>query len=161
MLSHSLVCSIFIKNYLYFTFSEQLEGISRKLIKENGLQAGLGFPTGLSLNHCAAHWTPNGGDKTVLQYDDVLKIDFGTQIKGEKMPTVIQQNRILKSTPSTFFCCNFQSSPGRIIDCAFTMTFDPKYDKLVEAVRDATNTGIRVSVVAIKLFPQFIVFKNL
>ena len=25
------------------------------------------------------------------------------------------------------------------------MTFNPKYDKLLEAVRDATNTGIRVS----------------
>jgi methionyl aminopeptidase len=30
----------------------------------------------------AAHWTPNGGDKTVLQYDDVMKLDFGTHING-------------------------------------------------------------------------------
>lgn len=35
---------------------------------------------------------------------------------------------------------------GRIIDCAFTLTFDPKYDKLVEAVREATNTGIKVNI---------------
>lgn len=34
--------------------------------------------------------------------------------------------------------------PGRIIDCAFTVTFNPKYDKLLEAVKDATNTGIKV-----------------
>lgn len=33
---------------------------------------------------------------------------------------------------------------GRIIDCAFTVTFNPKYDKLLEAVREATNTGIKV-----------------
>lgn len=33
---------------------------------------------------------------------------------------------------------------GRIIDCAFTVTFNPRYDKLLEAVRDATNTGIKV-----------------
>lgn len=33
---------------------------------------------------------------------------------------------------------------GRIIDCAFTVTFNPKYDKLLEAVKDATNTGIKV-----------------
>jgi methionyl aminopeptidase len=32
---------------------------------------------------------------------------------------------------------------GRVIDCAFTLTFDNKYDKLVEAVRAATNTGIK------------------
>lgn len=35
----------------------------RALVEENGLEAGLGFPTGLSLNNCAAHYSPNGGDK--------------------------------------------------------------------------------------------------
>ena len=33
---------------------------------------------------------------------------------------------------------------GRIVDSAFTMTFEPTYDKLLEAVKAATNTGIRV-----------------
>lgn len=61
----------------------------------------------------AAHYTPNPGDNTVLGYDDVCKIDFGTHIKG------------------------------RIIDCAFTVAFNPTYDKLLEAVKDATNTGLR------------------
>lgn len=93
---------------------EELENTARKLINENGLQAGLAFPTGCSRNHVAAHYTPNTGDKTVLEYDDVTKIDFGTHING------------------------------RIIDCAFTLTFNPKYDALVQAVRDATNTGIKV-----------------
>uniref|UniRef100_A0A8C4WVC3 Peptidase M24 domain-containing protein n=1 Tax=Eptatretus burgeri TaxID=7764 RepID=A0A8C4WVC3_EPTBU len=92
---------------------ERLEACSRALIKENGFKAGLAFPTGCSLNNCAAHYTPNAGDSTVLQYDDVCKIDFGTHING------------------------------RIIDCAFTVTFNPKYDKLLEAVKDATNTGIK------------------
>ncbi|CAB1313376.1 unnamed protein product [Coregonus sp. 'balchen'] len=77
--------------------------ICRRLIKENGLKAGLAFPTGCSINHVAAHYTPNAGDPTVLQYDDVCKIDFGTHING------------------------------RIIDCAFTVTFNPKYDRLLEA----------------------------
>lgn len=35
----------------------------RALVEANGLESGLGFPTGLSLNHCAAHYTPNAGDK--------------------------------------------------------------------------------------------------
>ena len=48
---------------------------------------GLAFPTGCSLNHCAAHYTPNAGDKTVLQYDDVCKIDFGTHVNGEVTKT--------------------------------------------------------------------------
>ena len=63
--------------------SETLEKTSRKMINENGLDAGLAFPTGCSLNHCAAHYTPNAGDPTVLGYDDVCKVDFGTHINGQ------------------------------------------------------------------------------
>ncbi|CAM0909561.1 unnamed protein product [Alopecurus aequalis] len=92
---------------------ETLENMVRKLIKENGLQAGIAFPTGCSLNWVAAHWTPNSGDKTVLQYDDVMKLDFGTHIDGY------------------------------IVDCAFTVTFNPMFDPLLQATRDATNTGIK------------------
>ncbi|KAF2353467.1 Peptidase M24A methionine aminopeptidase subfamily 2 [Trinorchestia longiramus] len=90
-----------------------IESMNRTLIKENGLSAGLAFPTGCSINHCAAHYTPNAGDTTVVNYSDVCKIDFGVHVNG------------------------------RVIDCAFTLTFDEKYDKLVEAVRAATNTGIK------------------
>lgn len=100
---------------------EELENTARKMIGEKGLEAGLAFPTGCSRNHCAAHYTPNAGDPTVLMYDDVTKIDFGTHIKG------------------------------RIIDCAFTLSFNPKYDKLLEAVKDATNTGIREAGIDVRL----------
>ena len=53
---------------------ETLEDLVRKLIDEKGLEAGIAFPTGCSLNRVAAHWTPNSGDKTVLQYNDVMKL---------------------------------------------------------------------------------------
>ncbi|KAJ8047458.1 Methionine aminopeptidase 2 [Holothuria leucospilota] len=100
---------------------EKLEEASRRTINENGLDAGLAFPTGCSLNHCAAHYTPNAGDNTVLQYDDVCKIDFGTHIKG------------------------------RIIDCAWTVAFNPKYQPLLDAVKDATNTGIKEAGIDVRL----------
>lgn len=58
---------------------EKLEDCSQKLIKENGLNAGLVFPIGCSLN-CAEHYTPNAGDKIFLQYDDICKIDFGLHV---------------------------------------------------------------------------------
>ena len=51
-----------------------LEDTVRKLIQANGFESGIAFPTGCSLNNVAAHWTPNAGDKTVLQYDDVMKL---------------------------------------------------------------------------------------
>lgn len=100
---------------------ERLEETNRRLVKENGLQAGIGFPTGCSVNHVAAHYTPNCGDETVLQYGDVMKVDFGTQIDG------------------------------RIIDCAWTVTFDPKFDPLLAAVKEATNTGVRASGIDVQM----------
>lgn len=93
--------------------ADLVEDGTRALVEENGLDSGIGFPTGLSLNNCAAHYTPNAGDNIVLQHGDVLKVDFGVHVKG------------------------------RIVDSAFTMTFEPTYDKLLEAVKEATNTGIR------------------
>lgn len=33
---------------------------------------------------------------------------------------------------------------GRIVDSAFTMAFDHTYDKLLEAVKASTDTGVRV-----------------
>ena len=59
--------------------------MNRTLIQENGLKAGLAFPTGVSINHCAAHYTPNAGDTTVFKYEDVMKLDFGTHINGKKL----------------------------------------------------------------------------
>jgi len=44
--------------------AELIENGTRALVEEDGLKRGIGFPTGLSLNHCAAHYTPNAGDKT-------------------------------------------------------------------------------------------------
>lgn len=44
--------------------AEMIENGTRALVEEEGLESGVGFPTGLSLNHCAAHYTPNAGDTT-------------------------------------------------------------------------------------------------
>lgn len=44
----------------------EIESTNRRLIEASGLDAGIAFPTGASLNHVAAHWTPNIGDETVL-----------------------------------------------------------------------------------------------
>jgi methionyl aminopeptidase len=112
------------------TLTEIAEGIEngvRHLTGHQGLEpgdnirGGMGFPTGLSINHCAAHYTPNAGNKMVLQQGDVMKVDFGAHING------------------------------RIVDSAFTMTFDPVYDNLLAAVKDATNTGIREAGIDVRM----------
>ncbi|KAI4262122.1 MAG: hypothetical protein L6R42_002695 [Xanthoria sp. 1 TBL-2021] len=87
----------------------------------DNLKGGMGFPTGLSLNHCAAHFTPNAGNKTILQKEDVMKVDFGVHING------------------------------RIVDSAFTMAFDPVYDNLLAAAKDATNAGVREAGIDVRM----------
>jgi len=94
---------------------QRLERKTHELISANGLECGWGFPTGCSLNWVAAHYTPNYGDNTVLQYDDVCKLDFGVQVGG------------------------------RIVDCAFTIAFNPKYDTIIEASQEGTNAGIKAA----------------
>lgn len=107
---------------LMWDIGENIENTTRAMTEsQNPLESGVGFPTGLSLNHCAAHYTPNKGDKTVLGKDDVLKVDIGVHVNGH------------------------------IVDSAFTMTFNDKYDTLLEAVKDATNTGIREAGIDVRL----------
>ena len=105
--------------------AENIEDAVRALTGHQGLEegdnilGGMGFPCGLSINNCAAHYTPNAGNKVVLQQGDVMKVDFGSHING------------------------------RIVDSAFTMAFDPVYDNLLAAAKDATNTGVRVRIAPI------------
>ncbi|EPS36624.1 hypothetical protein H072_9863 [Dactylellina haptotyla CBS 200.50] len=88
----------------------------------DGLKAGMGFPTGLCLNHEVAHYTPNPGQKdVVLKHEDVMKVDFGVHINGW------------------------------IVDSAFTMSFDPTYDNLLAAVKDATNAGIKAAGIDVRI----------
>ncbi|SCV01495.1 LANO_0F12046g1_1 [Lachancea nothofagi CBS 11611] len=89
--------------------------------KDRPKSQGVGFPTGVSLNHCAAHFTPNAGDQTILRYEDVMKVDIGVQVNGY------------------------------IVDSAFTVTFDHKYDNLLKAVEEATNTGVREAGIDVRL----------
>ena len=102
--------------------AQEIEDGVRALTTHQGLEpgdalkAGMAFPTGLCLNNVAAHWIPNPGAKEViLDYNDVLKVDFGVHVNG------------------------------RIVDSAFTVSFNPVHDNLVAAVKAATNTGLKVS----------------
>lgn len=42
--------------------AEMIEDGTRALVEESGFESGIGFPTGLSVNEVAAHYTPNAGD---------------------------------------------------------------------------------------------------
>lgn len=56
-----------------------------------------------------------------MQYNDVMKLDIGTHVNGY------------------------------IVDSAFTVAFNPKYDPLLAAVRAATNEGVKQAGVDVRL----------
>ena len=95
------------------TIAELIESTTRKLTNNIGINYGIGFPTGLSLNNCAAHYSPYKNNDRIFTNNDILKIDYGVEVNGF------------------------------IIDSAFTVYFDNKYDTLSKAVKEATYTGIK------------------
>lgn len=90
-----------------------IEDNTRKFTNNIGLNNGIGFPASLAVSNCAAHYHPLDKSDLVVSYDDNIKIDFGVIVNGW------------------------------IVDSAFSIYFDPKYDKLHEAVKECTDTGIR------------------
>lgn len=102
--------------------ANMIEDGTRALVEEDGFESGIGFPTGLSINECAAHYTPNPGDTKELKQGDIIKVDFGVHVKG------------------------------RIVDSAFTLNFaDPEWDTLLQAVNEATKTGVAEAGIDVRL----------
>lgn len=74
---------------------------------------GIGFPCGISINNCVAHYHPNMNIKYIFDINDVIKIDYGIEINGW------------------------------IVDSAFTHVFNDNNDILLKAVNEATEMGLK------------------
>ncbi len=72
------------------------------------------FPTNLSINEIAAHYTPVVNDKTIVPDNAVIKIDIGVHIDGY------------------------------IADTATTVTCNPVYEPLLEATRKALEAALSI-----------------
>ncbi|KAI5133838.1 methionyl aminopeptidase [Nematocida ausubeli] len=95
--------------------AEFIENGTRTVLGQ-GYNKGIGFPTGLSLNSCAAHDSPNPKSQpVVLTANDVLKVDFGTHVNGY------------------------------IIDSAFTVCFNPDYNNLLLAARESVYECLKIA----------------
>ena len=80
------------------------------------LNAGIGFPVGVGVNNCVAHYTPNYEDSDyMISNNDIIKIDYGVHYNG------------------------------MIIDSAFTLHFDSKYDEFINISKEATDIAIKHS----------------
>lgn len=101
-----------LKGMKYFDVANHIESLVDKYSKETH-GAGIGFPVGLSINECAAHWTPNPGEKRIWQELDLVKVDYGVHING----------------------C--------IIDSAFTCSLSDDYNQLIEVSKKSTELAIK------------------
>lgn len=108
--------SIIKPNIKLLDLANSIENKINELSNSNysSMNAGIAFPTGLSINDCVAHWTPKYNCNQLLKYDDVIKIDYGVHINGS------------------------------IIDSAFTHTFNSKYNTLLESSKTSTKIAIKL-----------------
>ena len=99
----------------------------------------------------AAHGTPDADDKSVLRYNDVMKLGkASTCFTMCRLPCLLRSDPFRQEDgchplcePVHAFATDLRIQiNGRIIDSAFTVAFDPRYDPLLKAVREATDTGV-------------------
>ncbi len=93
---------------LFLDLAEDIES----LIIEEGAE--VGFPTNLSINEEAAHFTPDWKDSSTLKESDLLKIDIGVSVDG-------------------YIC-----------DGAISINLDNTHSKMIEANEKALENAISV-----------------
>ena len=103
------------------------------------INGGIGFPVGLSVNDCAAHYHPHSLDHDVILSDsDILKVDFGTEINGWIIDSAFTY-RVCASTGKVKTNHNnrpdHHSSPHsfNVDEC----------ESLISCMKDATYLGVK------------------
>ena len=105
-----------IKGMKYYDVANKIEDLIKthsNFDSNDVFKSGVGFPVGLSINECAAHWTPNPGENRVWEEQDLVKVDYGVHVDG----------------------C--------IIDSAFTKSYSNDYNELIQVSKEATELAIK------------------
>ncbi len=83
---------------------------SERLVRERGYS--LAFPTNLSINEVAAHYTPFPGDDLKIPEAGLIKLDMGSHREG------------------------------MIVDAARSVALDEKYEEMVQVAREALDRAV-------------------
>ena len=103
------------------------------------INGGIGFPVGLSINNCAAHYHPHSLDvDRVLSNSDVLKVDFGTEINGWIIDSAFT-TRIASGDDKN----NYHRTNNAIIEYSNHSFNIDDCESLISCMKDATDLGIR------------------
>lgn len=109
------------------------------------INGGIGFPVGISVNECAAHYHPDSMDSSVLSFSDVVKIDFGTEINGWIIDSAFTERVVsCDSTTTVVTNKNINNTADPTNTTNTTNTIDEEqYEILDKCMRESTDTGIR------------------
>ena len=119
------------------TISYAINGIVPNSVST--INGGIGFPVGLSINNCAAHYHPHSLDMDrILSNSDILKVDFGTEINGwiidsaftTRIASGDDKNNYHRNNNATI---EYSKHSFEVDDC----------ESLVSCMKDATELGIR------------------
>ncbi|CAA6661832.1 unnamed protein product [Spirodela intermedia] len=85
------------------SFIREQAGNMYKNVKEKNvkkkIERGVAFPTCISVNNTVCHFSPLGSDESVLEENDVVKIDMGCHIDG--FIAVVAHTHVLQEGPVT------------------------------------------------------------
>lgn len=96
-----------------YSICTMIEDKIKHLNNSNQLNNGIAFPTGISVNNIAAHYTPNKNDNYKIKASDIIKIDYGVH------------------------------NDGFIIDSAFSINLDKTQESLLNASQEAVANVIK------------------
>jgi methionyl aminopeptidase len=110
------------------------------------INGGIGFPVGISVNECAAHYHPDSIDDSILSVSDVVKIDFGTEINGWIIDSAFTER-------VSFYPANATMKLKNKLNIATNINYntinnpnvidEEQYEVLAKCMRESTDTGIR------------------
>jgi len=107
------------------------------------INGGIGFPVGISVNDCAAHYHPDSNDSSILSFSDVVKIDFGTEMNGWIIDSAFTE-RVSCNSTATVKTHKTNKNINNTANPTNTNTIDEdKYEVLAKCMRESTDTGIR------------------
>ncbi|CAA7398205.1 unnamed protein product [Spirodela intermedia] len=120
------------------SFIREQAGNMYKNVKEKNvkkkIERGVAFPTCISVNNTVCHFSPLGSDESVLEENDVVKIDMGCHIDG--FIAVVAHTHVLQEGPVTGRAADVIAAANTAAEVALRLVRPGKKNKdVTEAIQ--------------------------
>ncbi|XP_008805004.1 ERBB-3 BINDING PROTEIN 1 isoform X2 [Phoenix dactylifera] len=119
-------------------FIREQAGNMYKNVKKK-IERGVAFPTCISVNNTVCHFSPLAGDETVLEENDIVKIDIGCHIDG--FIAVVAHTHVLQEGPVTGRAADVIAASNTAAEVALRLVRPGKKNKdVTEAIQKVAAT---------------------